>query len=88
MTQERQVLNHLDEYGAITALSAFQNYRIMRLAAVIHELKAQGVPIETELRYRNGKRWAVYKYAAPRRATENGKGDEEEALPSNNTTDD
>ena len=87
MTQERQVLNHLDEYGSIDPITAFTSYRIMRLAAVIHELKADGVPIETEIRYGNGKRWAVYKYAAPRRATENGKEGEDGRLPSDNNTD-
>lgn len=65
MTQESQVLEHLENYGAITALGAFQNYRIMRLAAIICKLKSSGVPIEKEMRYRDGKRWAVYKMAHP-----------------------
>ena len=62
MTQESQVLKHLEDFGTIDPLTALAEYRIMRLAAVVHELRRSGVPIETVMRYNNnGKHWAEYR---------------------------
>lgn len=36
---QRQVLEHLQRYGSITQLEAFQRYQSMRLAAVIIRLR-------------------------------------------------
>ena len=58
--QTKQVLRHMELYGEIDALTAMRDYRCMRLAARIADLKAQGVSIWTEMRSENGKRWAVY----------------------------
>ena len=78
MIQETQVYEHLTKVGPIDAITAFNEYRIMRLAAVIFNLRAAGVPIETVIKHKttDGKtvRWAEYKIAAPRLAPENGKG--------------
>ena len=84
MIQLEQVKAHLEKYGTIDALEAFARYRIMRLAAIIHELRKE-MPIQTEMHYDGRKRWAVYKMPPPVGKTE---GRQEGALPSNNITDD
>ena len=74
MTQETQVLTHLDRFGSITAWEAMQEYRIMRLASRIADLRRKGHNIVTVTRHNGSVTWAEYKKAAPRLATENGKG--------------
>lgn len=39
------ILEHLEQYGSITALDALGDYGIMRLAARIADLKRLGYPI-------------------------------------------
>ena len=51
MEREKQtaaVLNHLKQYGGLTALEAVRNYGIMRLAARIADLRDSGINIRTE----------------------------------------
>ena len=49
LNQKQKVLRHLKEVGAITPLQAFFDYSIMRLAAVIFDLKEDGHNISTEM---------------------------------------
>lgn len=60
MPQTELVLRYMERYGWIDAWTAAVELRCMRLAARIADLKKQGVPIKTEMRSRDGKRWAVY----------------------------
>lgn len=48
MTQKEAVLKHLQRYGKITDLEAYQNYAIRRLGARIWDLRNEGYPIKTE----------------------------------------
>ena len=43
-----RVLGYMEQFGDITSLEAFQDLGITRLAAVIFDLKKNGVPIKTE----------------------------------------
>lgn len=52
-TQTTKILNHLMKYGHITAADAWERYHIMRLAARIADLRAQGVGIVTNMVYLN-----------------------------------
>lgn len=54
------VLRHLKERGTITPLEALQQYGCFRLAAVIHKLRGEHWPIQTELVYEDHKRYARY----------------------------
>ena len=45
-TQEAIVLEHLEKYGALTSLDAFQLYYITRLGAVVFNLRKKGYEID------------------------------------------
>jgi len=47
MTQEQMVLKHIERYGKITSMKAFEKYGITRLAARIHNLREKGYRIKT-----------------------------------------
>lgn len=47
MSQEEMVLNHLKVYGEIEPLTAMREYAVMRLSAVIYNLRKKGYNIET-----------------------------------------
>ena len=49
MTQKDKVIRHLKEVGGITPLDAFNDYAIMRLSAIIFELKDEGYNIKSEM---------------------------------------
>lgn len=49
LNQKQKVMRHLNNYGSITPLDAFRDYGIMRLAAVIFNLKEDGKNIESEM---------------------------------------
>ena len=71
MTQDAIVLKHLQERGSITALSAVNDYGILRLSERIRELKAAGYEIdsttETGLnRYGAKTRYTRYVYKGKR----------------------
>lgn len=65
MTQEAQVLNHLERFGSITAWEAMQEYRIMRLASRIADLRRKGHNIVTITRHNGSVSWAEYKMPSP-----------------------
>jgi len=54
------VLNHMQEHGSITALHAMRMYGCARLAARIHNLRADGHRIRSSMVSINGKRFAMY----------------------------
>ena len=70
MTQETQVLTHLERFGSITAWEAMQEYRIMRLASRIADLRRKGHNIVTVTRHNGSVTWAEYKKAVPGMQTE------------------
>ena len=41
-TQNKKLLRHLEKYGNITSMEAVNEYGIMRLAARISDLRAEG----------------------------------------------
>lgn len=49
LNQKQKVLRHLQEQGSINPHQALFDYSIMRLAAVIFDLKEEGHDIVTEL---------------------------------------
>lgn len=60
MSQTIQILNHLKK-SPITPLDALNNYGCMRLAARINDLRFLGHLIETDMKERDGKRFASYR---------------------------
>ena len=50
VTQCDRILRHLKDYGSITPLEAMNEYGIMRLAARINDLRAQGIAIASEVK--------------------------------------
>lgn len=48
-TQAQRVLEYIRETGSITQLEAIKELGVLRLSAVVFELKRQGNPIKTEL---------------------------------------
>lgn len=45
VTQTERILRYMEQYGSITALDAMREFRCMRLAARIADLKKAGVKI-------------------------------------------
>ena len=50
VTQCDRILRHLRAYGSITSMEAIKEYGIMRLAARINDLRAQGIAIASEVK--------------------------------------
>lgn len=48
MTQQEQVMNHLQAFGSITPRIAQERYKIWRLSSIIYRLRKKGWPIVTE----------------------------------------
>lgn len=49
MNQKEYVLQHMKTYGTITPVEAFCQYGILRLGAIIFDLKNSGVDISREM---------------------------------------
>lgn len=65
-TQTQKVLEYIKTHGSIDGWRAMNELRIMRLGARIFDLKAQGIPIITEIKTNttaNGEhtKWAEYR---------------------------
>ena len=60
MSQEQQILNHLQSGNGITQRQASKKFDCDRLSARIGELKARGYIIETVMVKKNGKRFGRY----------------------------
>ena len=50
MTQTQTVLNHLTNNRKLTSIEAIGLYGITRLAAVVYDLKKQGLEVETTMK--------------------------------------
>lgn len=66
VTQCDRILRHLKDYGSITPIEAMNEYGIMRLAARINDLRAQGIAIASEVktgknRYGEDTHFSVYR---------------------------
>ena len=62
--QTKIVLKHIQRYGSITSLTAFQMYNITRLSHAIYMLRKSGYKIKTTLVYiqKNKKRYGRYHF--------------------------
>ena len=61
MSQNQQILKHIQEHGSINPLMALERYGCMRLAARISELREKGHKIETRIKKsHNNKAYAEY----------------------------
>ena len=61
MSQSKQIKHYLNSGYAITPLEALDKFGCMRLAAVIHDLKKEGMNIASEtVTSANGKRYSKY----------------------------
>lgn len=47
--QQERVLQYMRDFGSITALEAVKDLGVMRLAAVIFDLKKNGVAVKTTM---------------------------------------
>lgn len=69
VTQEMRVLKYIEDFGSISPLEAIRDLGVMRLAAVIYNLKHDyGIEIVTETetgnnRYGEPTHWARYSLA-------------------------
>lgn len=63
MSQNELVLKHLQRYGSITPLQAFDLYGIMRLGARIYDLKRQGENIRVHMEQRENRFGDTVRYA-------------------------
>jgi hypothetical protein len=63
MSQSAEILRLLQAGKAITALDAVREFRCLRLAARIADLKADGHKITSTIITKNGKHFASYKLA-------------------------
>jgi len=59
MSHTMQILDHLTS-KPITAMEALNDYGCFRLAARINELRMSGHDIRTEIKNKDGKRYAMY----------------------------
>ena len=59
MSHTMQILDHLTS-KPITAMDALNDYGCFRLAARINELRMSGHAIRTEIKSKDGKRYAMY----------------------------
>ena len=50
-SQSDIVVRHMNTHGSITTIEAFEKYGITRLAARIHDIQAEGIPIERKMEH-------------------------------------
>jgi hypothetical protein len=60
MSQNADILNHMETHGSITPLEALRLYGCFRLSARIYNLRDEGHNIKTDIIERNGKHVARY----------------------------
>jgi len=63
MTQKEQIKKHFLRGRTLTSYQAFEKFNCTRLAAVVSDLKSEGVNIKTIPVVKNGIRYASYKAA-------------------------
>ena len=62
MSQNTQILKHLEKHGRIDPITALKEYGCFRLAARIKDLRDRGNDITTQkVKHKNGNFYAVYK---------------------------
>lgn len=66
MTQTAAIRAALEAGEELTPLDALSRFGTFRLAARIEELRREGVPVETIVEQRGGKRYARYRLAGPK----------------------
>lgn len=54
-SQNKQILNYLNDGNSITPIDALNLFGCFRLGARIHDLKSEGYDIKTEIKSINGK---------------------------------
>lgn len=59
-SQERMILNYLEQGNGLTPLEALNQFGCFRLGARILDLRKQGYDIKKEMTEENGKRYACY----------------------------
>lgn len=64
LTQKDMVYSYLVMNGSITPLEALNEMGVMRLAAVIHDLKKEGLKINSEIVRYKTKHYAKYSLEA------------------------
>lgn len=62
-SQNRKILQHLEEHGSITSRQAMAVYDIYRLASRINDLRNAGYPITTEMVYETKWDGSTVRYA-------------------------
>lgn len=55
MSQLKMIKHFLESGGKLTPLEALDKFNCMRLAAVVHQLRSEGVQVETKT-IKNGKK--------------------------------
>lgn len=63
MSQYQQVLEHLEKGYSISQLEATQKYGILRLGAIIFNLRRDGYSISTEIVHKKNKNGHTTNYA-------------------------
>ena len=63
MTQKDMVLRHLQDFGSITSMEAFNDYGITRLSDVIFRLRNEGFKINTNDETRKNRYGVLTTYA-------------------------
>lgn len=61
MSQNKKILEHIQKYGSISSLEAFEKYRITRLSGRIFDLREQGYNIVTDMKKGENGTYAVYR---------------------------
>ena len=60
MSQIKMIKHYLESGGKLTPLDALDKFQCMRLAAVIHQLRGEGIEVETETVKNGQKSFARY----------------------------
>lgn len=63
--QTAKILQHLEKVGPITPIEALREYKCMRLAARIYDLRKSGVGIETDTIHAGEVHYAQYTLKVP-----------------------
>lgn len=65
-TQNKTVLNWLKAGRTLTAAQAANYFAIHRLSARIYDLKRQGHPVRSELKFHGSEHWSIYSLENPK----------------------
>lgn len=65
MSMKNQIRRRLEAGEKLSPLTALRDHGCLRLAAVVHELRREGMQIVTDTRTQRGKQFAVYRLDRP-----------------------